>query len=599
MKFQKTLLAASLAVAAVSANAAWVNPAQNLTALTGTDANAPVLGNVHLNQIGYGITEIDLGSGSVDAQNTNAGSTVTYEIFNYKTTSGADVISLKNLGTGEDLGYFYRPTSANAELKKYEGTDVDVKTLSKGGQLSTDVGATTTVGEELKVVNSEHVIYGYQGVTAAEGAQLYGDLITPEGAQSPFEGKLPATIADASTKYVQTGIIGNTGLKDVDGHAIDPSKNIYGVSAKDKNNITVLTGNGIALGDLSNGGQLHEDGRVVTANSVLVGQPTASQTLKSREYQVDNVTYVETFNDDVGNEAASVFYRVVGNQLVSVDPALVPESIKDLTPNRTGTASSTTGNYRTAWTKNTVTNQNVTYSEETTIAKLTQTTAGITDSVGDGNNVVTNVSSPEVISTQKQSVVTGIIDKQNGENVYGLTVSKEKVEGGETKVSAKTTITADYVDSGDFRINGVSIVDNIKSSVDGAVADASEAIDAKVAEVDQKIVQVDERLTQFNTVAAGLNSRVDQLNSRIDDVEKTAYRGVAIALAAQQQIPNIGAGQFAVFGGVGHYEGESAGALGVASVFADGRTSVSAALGFAGGNEVGGRVGVSYVFGGK
>ncbi|MEJ2898114.1 YadA C-terminal domain-containing protein [Acinetobacter sp. NS-4] len=102
-----------------------------------------------------------------------------------------------------------------------------------------------------------------------------------------------------------------------------------------------------------------------------------------------------------------------------------------------------------------------------------------------------------------------------------------------------------------------------------------------------------------NTQVANVNSRVNQLNSRVDDVEKTSYRGIAIALAAQQQIPNIGAGQFAVFGGVGHYEGESAGALGIASVFADGRTSVSAAVGFAGGNEVGGRVGVSYVFGGK
>lgn len=98
---------------------------------------------------------------------------------------------------------------------------------------------------------------------------------------------------------------------------------------------------------------------------------------------------------------------------------------------------------------------------------------------------------------------------------------------------------------------------------------------------------------------SGVNNRVNQLNSRISDVEKSAYRGVAIALAAQQQIPNIGAGQFAVFGGVGHYEGESAGALGVASVFADGRTSVSAAIGIAGSDAVGGRVGVSYVFGGK
>ncbi|MDM1285166.1 YadA C-terminal domain-containing protein [Acinetobacter indicus] len=196
------------------------------------------------------------------------------------------------------------------------------------------------------------------------------------------------------------------------------------------------------------------------------------------------------------------------------------------------------------------------------------------------------------ITTKSQSVETGIIatDSEGG-NIYGLEVKKSTTDANGT-TSAKTTITADYVDSGDFRINGVSIVDNIQTTVDDAVGGATAQIDAKVAEVDQ-------RLTQFNTTAGQLNSRVNQLNSRIDDVEKTAYRGVAIALAAQQQIPNIGAGQFAVFGGVGHYEGESAGALGVASVFADGRTSVSAALGFAGGNEVGGRVGVSYVFGGK
>ncbi|WP_420315362.1 YadA C-terminal domain-containing protein, partial [Acinetobacter pseudolwoffii] len=128
---------------------------------------------------------------------------------------------------------------------------------------------------------------------------------------------------------------------------------------------------------------------------------------------------------------------------------------------------------------------------------------------------------------------------------------------------------------------------------------ATESARVNTAIVDGDAATLASANAYTNTQVANVNSRMNQLNSRVDDVEKTAYRGIAIALAAQQQIPNIGAGQFAVFGGVGHYEGESAGALGVASVFADGRTSVSAALGFAGGNEVGGRVGVSYVFGGK
>ena len=102
----------------------------------------------------------------------------------------------------------------------------------------------------------------------------------------------------------------------------------------------------------------------------------------------------------------------------------------------------------------------------------------------------------------------------------------------------------------------------------------------------------------INEFKADVNSRVNSLNSRVDDVQKTAYRGIAIALAAQQAVPNIAPGQVAVFGGVGHYEGETAGSIGVVTSFTD-RISASGAFGFAGGSEFGGRVGVAYVFGGK
>lgn len=201
-------------------------------------------------------------------------------------------------------------------------------------------------------------------------------------------------------------------------------------------------------------------------------------------------------------------------------------------------------------------------------------------------------------TTKSQSVETGIIatDSEGG-NIYGLEVKKSTTDANGT-TSAKTTITAEGIDTtgvinaADYQIGGVSIVDNIQTTVDEAVGGAT-------AQIDAKIVEVDQRLTQFNTTAGQLNSRVNQLNKRIDDVEQTSYRGIAIALAAQQQIPNIGAGQVAVFGGVGHYEGESAVALGLANVFANGKTSLSAALGVAGGSEVGGRIGISHVFGGK
>ena len=192
-----------------------------------------------------------------------------------------------------------------------------------------------------------------------------------------------------------------------------------------------------------------------------------------------------------------------------------------------------------------------------------------------------------------------------------LTITKTDASGSETT----TEVSASGISTDQIKLAGQDLATTIANG-DAATLASANATTASTAatlrgEAAAESTRVNTAITTGNTTTlasanaytntqvANVNSRVNQLNSRVDDVEKTSYRGIAIALAAQQQIPNIGAGQFAVFGGVGHYEGESAAALGVASVFADGRTSVSAALGFAGGSEVGGRVGVSYVFGGK
>src|SRR5699024_6149741 len=133
-------------------------------------------------------------------------------------------------------------------------------------------------------------------------------------------------------------------------------------------------------------------------------------------------------------------------------------------------------------------------------------------------------------SETKQSVSTGVIGtNEDKSNKYGLEVVKTDATGTQkTEITAGGITTTGTINAKDYQINGVSIVDNIKTSVDGAVAGASEAIDKKVAQVDEKIVEVDKRLTQFNTTAANLNSRVDDLNNRVNDVEETAYRGIAI-----------------------------------------------------------------------
>lgn len=651
MKFQKTLLAASLAVAAVSTvNAAVVSqqatPVQVTENLVSnkfvhgdygyiiTDANglqtgfngnvyAPVhseLATTYNNNVGANVrtTEdylpvledlqndanqwvgIDLGSQSV-GNATGAGDQITYDVFKYKGADGATVYEFVNPKTGESSGYFVN--SGNALVKYTQG--VDVNTLTKGGQIAGVTGSTTTTGFENKVVNGEHVLYGYQGSNVLSAGGVNGTIVAPDG--SGTEENVAGSFGDAEVsatevRYVQSGIIANTGdytngINGADPY-LDPSKNIYGVSARDNNNVTMLTGNGIALADLSNKGTLQTDGSV--ASSVLV-KADASGVQKTREYDVGGKRVLEVYNNDAGRELAPQFYEITGNGTDLAEwTGAAPVAGTHI---KTGTAEYASGVYNVSKVHNTVTNKNVTYSESVQVLNQEQVKAGIT-TPGAATTDINKTFSATPTSEIKQSVQTGVIGKNADEaqtNKYGLVV--EKVETGKdtqkTEITAAGISTTGTINAKDYQIDGVSIVDNIKESVDGAVAGATEAIDAKVAQVDEKIVEVDARLTQFNGQATALNSRVDQLNSRVDKVEETAYRGVAIALAAQQNVPNLGAGQTAVFGGVGHYESESAFAMGLATVLKDGRTSISGALGVAGGSEIGGRLGVAYVFGGK
>ena len=131
-----------------------------------------------------------------------------------------------------------------------------------------------------------------------------------------------------------------------------------------------------------------------------------------------------------------------------------------------------------------------------------------------------------------------------------------------------------------------------QARIAGDAAEAAARADADLALSNRINVEAATRTSEVNR----LDGRLDQASRRLDDIEKSAYRGVAIALAAQQAVPNIRSGQVALFAGVGHYEGETAGSVGVVTSFIANRISLSGAVGFAGGNEVGGRVGISYSF---
>ena len=170
----------------------------------------------------------------------------------------------------------------------------------------------------------------------------------------------------------------------------------------------------------------------------------------------------------------------------------------------------------------------------------------------------------------------------------------------DTKVEAKAKVTLEAANAyTDTKVDGAiktASVEMTKTASEAATTAATKVVDSKVETASKATLNSAYEYT--DKAVSTVNSRVNQLNTRVDDVERTANRGVAIALAAQQAVPNVAPGQVAVFGGVGHYEGETAGSIGVVTSFTD-RISASGAFGFAGGNEFGGRVGVSYVFGGK
>lgn len=599
MKFQKTLLAVALAISAVAVNAA-----------------DPVTSKTPVYQ--YGKTA-DLGA--------------------------TDVIYKIN-----DVAYTLSPTEG---FVKFEGDASQYTNLLRGGL----VDSTAAIGKD-----EENTFDGSGGgvvfasnwkdtVVSNPGTvtSLDGTITAPEAGTGQ---KIDADIVIPAYAYFKKTEYQNFGAGDI-GENLGVGI-IDGVATFDKNNNllssvqsgSALTSKGLGLvheaDNLNPNVVIDFEKGLVTETTISGGTVTSNQEVKA----YGTGTTIEVI------EVGGKFYSVGENGT----------DLTEFTGDTTGLASKLIGagaanGFNDSKTEIKTTEafvgaQQTTYGESTVsfdnANSITVGNADVNSVLEAGKQYAVTGTDANRIETA-QSVTTGIIASEDGKNTYGLVVSQ--TETG--KADAYTTVTANGIETtGDVTIFAGSdkqttvgsFIETAKAAIEANVDDKVAAV-ATTAATDRQAIrtEVETGLTAAATdrqairseVETGLtaaatdrqvirsefaaadtatlasanaytdtqvvnvNSRVNQLNSRVDDVEKTSYRGIAIALAAQQQIPNIGAGQFAVFGGVGHYEGESAGALGVASVFADGRTSVSAALGFAGGNEVGGRVGVSYVFGGK
>ncbi|XID74341.1 YadA-like family protein [Alkanindiges sp. WGS2144] len=244
--------------------------------------------------------------------------------------------------------------------------------------------------------------------------------------------------------------------------------------------------------------------------------------------------------------------------------------------------------------------------------------------IGIGNQVTGNnsgaIGDPNIVSGNA-SYVVGNDNTVSGDNTFVLgnnvnTAAKNAVVLGNGSASTRDNTVSVGAAGKERQITHVAAgtadtdatnVKQLKDSNAATLASAKGYTDETAGvlrgEAAIETARVNKAITDNNTaVMAAANtytdSRVNQVSRKLDNVEKTAYRGVAIALAAQQAVPNIQPGQVAVFGGVGHYEGESAGSLGVVTSFTN-RVSASGAFGFSEGGNFGGRVGVSYLFGGN
>lgn len=587
MKFQKTLLAAALAVSSFTAMAA--NQA-NITRYDSADNKS----FIHIDSFANNATAV--------------GTIQVGQWYEYDATSQ----EIK-LATNQSLPAGFQKVAAGMvevnETKSGTGTSPDpIVTVNSNSAYTDNVGQNNywTYGGDVETTTTTTINVEGSKIT------LNGKLVNTQqnGNTAEFNGDINSTL-DVQPEITTTTTTSNTLTSKKDIHIGNLTEvatgsntnklakydftleqnNAQGTLATVKelasNNTSVagLTGKGLAVLDVAQGGVVDLEKGTVTFSKI------------EGDNKIEKAIALTSYKDKVTGDSIVSFggkyYSVDKNKGLTEIKGDVP--VQNLVQDGYGLADTEIGGIKTT-SVNTglVSNQNVTYGEKvTTVENAGKIVIASTDpsQATDHSGTVYNVIPEKAEVTTSKDVVTGIIATDaEGNKTYGLQATTVV----DNKVTAQTTITAEgikttgTIDAAGFLVNGQSIT----STVDSAVADAT-------AVIDKKIVEVDSRLTQFNTTATQLNSRVDQLNKRIDDVEKTSYRGIAIALAAQQQIPNIGAGQFAVFGGAGHYEGESAAALGLASVLADGRTSFSAALGFAGGNEVGGRVGVSYVFGGK
>jgi hypothetical protein len=562
------LTAASVATTNLTATNATVD---NLTVKNGltivTSATAPV-------------------QGVPQNSTTNPATTQVYLASNPANTTGKDIYAIYDDVT---KGYKYYNATGPLGASNQTYTEItDTSALANlpltGDYTGQTTNTTITQQNSNKEFSVNNTKTSYSNTTTKDTTvkiNAGGKVVnTTDPLPKSVEGTGLASTEELSKRSVDTGIIGTDAVGDV-----------YGVVATDKQgnttNTTTLTGKGL----VTTGN--------VTAKTITLDGADLATTITNGD--AATLTSAKDYTDTkVGDEktAREVADTQIRTDFAAADAATLT-SAKDYTDTKVG-------DEKTA--REAADTQIRTDFAAADAATLTSAKDYTDTKVGDEK-------------TAREAADTQIRTDFAAADAATLTSAKDYTDTkvGDEKTArevADTQIRTDFAAADaqirtDFAAADTATLNTAKGYTDTTATTLRSEAAAETVRVNKAIVDGDAATltsakgytdTKSAATLASANAytdgRANQLNTRIDDVQRTAYRGIAISLAAQQAVPSIGPGQVAIFGGVGHYEGETAGSIGVVTAFTD-RLSASGAFGFAGGNEFGGRVGVAYVFGGK
>ena len=414
-----------------------------------------------------------------------------------------------------------------------------------------------------KLVNQNKIEYGVKEEQRSAGDVKGGLFDTNKKLVEDLDGVIPTTAPQViAQKNVELGIL-EFNKVDANGNAVKEEQYAVRASTIDadgKVNSSYLTANGIE-----------------TTGTIKINNKNVATEEFAAAEDVKNLASANEYTDTKAVETLAS-----ANEYTDTKAVETLASANEYTDTKAVETLASANEYT-----DTKAVETLAFANEYTDTKAVETLASA--------NEYTDTKAVETLASANVYTDTKAVETLTSANVY-TDVTVQLLRDGATAESARLDQAVVTSQETSRYYTDTKATETLTAAQDFAKAEDAKTLEAAKAE-DVKVLASANAYTDAQIGAFG--STAARLNKRINDVEETAYRGIAIALAAQQQIPNIGAGQFAVFGGVGHYEGESAGALGLAGVLADGRTSLSAALGAAGNGEVGGRVGVAYVFGGK